>query len=235
MENNFSMKSTFENAYSFYSTILLFGFNNNEKEILEECLKSMSAQDKIKKGKRKIKIYDTNEITDIYGIPYFIAFINFETISEGDKDSLIEFFNELEEPIPNEFIDDSIKEDDLKNSVIYAINFKKSNNVRIPVCMKLKDNIFDNKENLRLTVLSEIKDLEGAGVASTNSNRIYRVLLMYKCLVNEGSLTKQRVDELLYPDNVSTRMFYKDMSIINQIEDGNLVYDRRLKVYKLTR
>ena len=56
---------------------------------------------------------------------------------------------------------------------------------------------------------------------------------MYKCLLQEGKLTKQRVDELTYPDVVGKRMFYRDIAIINSIEDGKLVFDHTLKAYVL--
>lgn len=84
-----------------------------------------------------------------------------------------------------------------------------------------------------MLVLSKLKDIEGVEIASSNSNRIYRVLHMYKLLVDRGVLNKEMVDELIYPDKVSKRMYYKDINIIKYVENGNLEYDRKLKVYKL--
>lgn len=233
MNQNSLFEHLAETAYSFYSTILLFGFSEYELEMLEECVNKMVTLDKIKIRKSKIQICDTDEITDIYAIPYFMAFVNFKNISEDDMMSIFEFFNEYEAPLPNEIIEEGYTEDDFGPSpIIYAINYEKVIYEKIPKCIKF-NNLFENKEKLRLAMLSEIKDLEGVGVASTNSNRIYRVLKMYRYLVNEGILNKKTVDNLLYPDEVSERMFYKDMSIIRLIEDGNLKYDRKLKQYKL--
>jgi len=225
-------QSVLESSHTFYSAILLFGFGKCEKELLEECVSNMVTPDKVKRRKVKIQIYDTDEINDIYGIPYFMAFINFNGITEEDKASLLEFFNMCKEPMSSELTDSGFMEDDFENPVIYALNSKISDDIKLPACIKRNDSIFKNKVNLRLTILSNIKDIEGCGTSCTNAIRIYRVLQMYKCLVNEGSLTKQRVDELMGQDNVCERMFYKDMYIIREIEDGNLIYDKKLKEYK---
>lgn len=226
-------QSVLESSHTFYSTILLFGFGKYEKELLEECVSNMVTPDKVKREKTKIQIYNTDEITDVYGIPYFMAFINFSGITEEDKTSLLEFFNECEEATPSELTNSGFMEDDFENPVIYAFNSKISTDIKLPGCIKRNDNIFNNKENVRLTIISNMKYMEGHGTSCTNAIRIYRVLQMYKCLVHEGSLTKHRVYELLGQDNVCERMFYKDMYIIREIENGNLIYDKKLKEYKL--
>jgi len=234
MGKNSLFENVVETAYSFYSTVLLFGFSEYEEVMLEECVNNMFVLDRIKKRKCKIQICDTNEITDIYAIPYFMAFINFKNISEEDRESIFEFLYVYETQISNELIDEGFTENDFgPNPIIYAIDDANGMDEKIPNCIKFNNTIFENKEKLRLSILSVVKDLEGVGIASTNSNRIYRVLKMYKYLVNEGVINKKTIENLLYPDEVSERMFYRDMSIIRLIEDGNLRYDRKLKEYKL--
>lgn len=56
---------------------------------------------------------------------------------------------------------------------------------------------------------------------------------MYKCLMKGEVLTKERLDEMLYPDTISKRMFYRDLRIINEIEEGKVVFDKKLKGYVL--
>jgi len=63
---------------------------------------------------------------------------------------------------------EDIQLEDTKKEVIYAVNLDVKFLDILPKCFKVKDNIFDNKENLRLTILSHIKDMEGYGVANTN-------------------------------------------------------------------
>lgn len=233
MSGNTFFGSVLETSYSFYSTILLFGLDEHEKEALEDCLKNMPALDKITRTKRKLKVHISKTITDIYGMPYFMAFVNFENISEEDKSDIFEYFAECIEPISREFDDNNLSKDCLNSPVIYAINYTKTANEMLPSNIKFNNYIFDDKENLRLAILSEIKDNEGVGIACTNAIRIYRVLKMYKCLIDEGILTKKKTDALVYPDSVSQRMFYKDIRIIKEVEEGGLLYDRNLKGYIL--
>lgn len=227
MKDSTFFESIADNAYSFYSTILLYGFNENERDLLEESLKGITTFDSIKKRKCEIQILDTERITDIYAIPYFLAFINFKCMPNEDIDGVIEFFSEIESS--GELGEDSFG----PNPIVYAVNCVRNIDENITPKFKFNDNIFSDKEKLRLIILSEVKDLEGKGVASVNSNRIYRVLTLYKYLRDEGSISKKVADKILYPDEVSLRMFYKDMSVIKFIEEGNLIFDRKMKVYRL--
>lgn len=43
---------------------------------------------------------------------------------------------------------------------------------------------------------------------------------MYKCLLREGILTKQRIDELCHSDSVSKRMFHRD---IRRMADWSMI------------
>lgn len=222
-----------ENSYSYYSTILLYGFSEYEKNILDNYIRKLTINDPIKNIKCKIKIYDTNLITDILGIPFFMAFINFKDITSEDTSGILEYFNDIEEPLSDEMIDMDFSDENYKNPIVYAVNYNNNTNTKTPECFILNNDIFDKDKNLRLSILSEIKNIEGLGVASTNSIRLYRVLSMYKCLFNEGAISKNRTDELIYPETISKSMFFRDIRILKEIEFGNLIYDKKINAYIL--
>lgn len=216
-------------GYAEYSTIILYGLENNEKLIVKEIVSNMRVYDCDEKNKRKISILDTNDVTDIIAIPNILSIINFDKLSDEDKKLILEYYTESEKPFSNEeivlgFIDDNFK------SVVYCINYK-DNNHDIPHCFIMKNKSFENKENLRLSIISTIKDYQGKGTASINSNRIYRVLMMYQYLIKNGRLSKEIVDELIYPEQISTSMFSRDISVIRSIENEKFIYDRNIKEY----
>lgn len=124
------------NTYSFYSTILIYGFTEHEEKVLNECVNNMIMQDKIKKVNTAIKVYATDEITDIYRVPYFIAIINFKNMSIEEIDSIFEFFNECEEPLPMEFMNE-FSADDFANPEIFVLNYKEYTNVKVPHVLSL--------------------------------------------------------------------------------------------------
>ena len=167
-------------------------------------------------------------------IPYFIAFINKNALTDDEIEDVIGYWQECAEPLPAALQAAGYQESDFRNPAVYIFN---CGNTVVPKMSGIHqfagEAVFD-RDQLYLNVLSEIKNIEGLGrKASESSIRIYRVLKMYKCLLREGKLTKQRADELAYPDMVSKRMFYRDMGIINNIEDGKVVFDRSLKAYVL--
>lgn len=225
-------KSALYEGYSFFSTIILYGFGNAEHDFLEECISSMIVDDKIKKHKCRVRIIDTDEITDIIAIPSMISIINCEKLSIDDTDMITDFFRSSDEP--SESAGDCPDEPHIYSTKVYFANCKELQIADcLAKCIKIENNILQNKENLRLTVLSTIKDIEGLGFANVNAIRIYRVLTMYKLLVDEGLLTKEMLDRLWYPDSISKSMFNRDISIIKNLEYGNLIYDRKLQGYKL--
>lgn len=233
MDRNLFLEEILEKSYSYYSTILIYGFGESEKLLIEESVKNIKVNDKIKKDKRKTRVYDTVEVVDIFGIPYFMAFINFKDIIKEDIDFIVNFYNECEAPLTEDLINEGYSEVDFANSIIYAFNYTEGN-IKTPGSFRLLDNeVLKDSNSLRLLILSIIKDLEGLGVASINSNRIYRVLKMYKMLFNDGILTKEKTDIIMYPDIVSKSMFYRDISILKEVEEGEIIYDRMLKGYRL--
>lgn len=223
----------FKFAYSYYSTILTFRLNEYELARLKKCMKNIKTFDKNLRREVKIKVYIADEITEIYAIPHFMAFINFASIENEDKQALFEFWKECEEPLPPESAEYEYDLKDLKNPITYILNYHEKPEYNISD-IYFNDNILNDSEKLRLTILSVVKDNEGIGRRACESSiRLRRVLLIYKCLLRGKILTKQKVDEICYPDIVSKRMFYRDISIINEIEDGKVVFDRNLKGYIL--
>lgn len=220
-----------EQGYRFESTILAFGLNERELAILYECVKNKITSNK--NGKQKmIRIYNTDEITDIYAIPNFLAFINMKKLNKEEQVELFEYWKECKEPLPSELQD--LNQQDLDFN-IYIFNCHDDIDYEI-VGIYEDEMIFQNTEKLKLNILSIMKDNEGVGRnASESSIRIYRVLNMYKCLLKEGKISKERVDQLCYPDVISKRMFYRDIQILKEIEDGNLYYDRKRKSYFLNK
>lgn len=176
--------------------------------------------------------YVTDDVSDIYAVPYFIAFINKNALTEEDLQMLIGFWQECAEPLPAALLEEGYKETDFSDPVYYLFNCGKTILPKIRGIHQFAGEMVFERDQLYLNILSEIKNNEGLGRrASESSIRIYRLLLMYKCLLQEGKLTKQRADELTYPDVVGKRMFYRDIAIINSIEDGKVVFDHALKAY----
>lgn len=217
-------------GYSFYSTILGFGLTEQQIALLEDCVRNKRTLDKVASREKPIRIYATDEITDIYAIPFFLAIINFEAIEVEEKHELFAFWEECCEPYPPEMKDNC---ENNQKFVIYAFNIDGEHRNTSPNIHFVGD-VFSNTDKLKLDILSMIKDNEGVGrKACQTSIRIYRVLSMYKCLLDEKILTKAMTDKICYPDQVSKRTFYKDIQIIKEIEDDRLIYDKSLKGYVL--
>jgi hypothetical protein len=219
--------------YSYYSTILAYDLNEQELITLNKCIENMKVYDKLRGEKTKIKLYFTDVVEDIFVIPHFLAFINFATVDHEDKYKLFQFWKECEEPLPPELAEFEDELKDLKNPTTYILNSSEVPDYSIQN-IYFKGNIFSDPEKLRLTILSVIKDNEGVGRRACESSiRLRRVLLMYKWLLKGEVLTKERLDEMLYPDTISKRMFYRDRRIINEIEEGKVAFDKKLKGYVL--
>jgi hypothetical protein len=222
------------NGYSYYSTVLAFGLSEAQINMLQAIVKNRKTYDQVVRREKEIRIYDTDEVSDIYGIPYFIAFINKNALTDDELEALIGFWQECAEPLPAALLTEGYQETDFSNPAIYLFNCCKTIVPKISGIHQFAGEVVFDRDQLYLNILSEIKNNEGLGrKASESSIRIYRVLKMYKCLLREGKLTKQRADELAYPDIVSKRMFYRDIGIINNIEDGKVVFDRVIKAYIL--
>lgn len=219
-------------CYSYYSTILAFGLSESQIDMLHDIVKNRKTYDQVVHREKEIKIYFTDDVSDIYAVPYFIAFINKNALKEEDLQMLIGFWQECAEPLPAALLEEGYNETDFSDPVYYLFNCGKTILPKIRGIHQFAGEMVFDRDQLYLNILSEIKNNEGLGRrASESSIRIYRLLLMYKCLLQEGKLTKQRADELTYPDVVGKRMFYRDIAIINSIEDGKVVFDHTLKAY----
>jgi hypothetical protein len=222
------------NGYSFKSTVLAFGLSDWQINMLQAAVKKRKTCGQVVDMEKEIKIFATDEVTDVYAIPYFMAFINRNALNDEDMQALVDYWRECAEPLPTALLAEGYQDAEFTNPVIYLFNCNNTIVPKLPGIHQFEGETVFNHDQLYLNLLSEIKNNEGQGrKASESSIRIYRVLLMYKCLLREGKLTKQRSDELTYPDVVSKRMFYRDIGIINDIEDGKVVFDRVSKAYVL--
>jgi hypothetical protein len=229
MENE---REQYINMYSYYSTVLAYGLSEAQINMLQTISKNIKTYDQVVRKEKEIRIFATDEVADIYAIPFFMAFINKNDLTEEDLRCLIGYWQECAEPLPVAVLADGYQETDFRNPIIYLFNCDNIIGLKLPGLHQFKGEDVFEIDQLYLNILSEIKNNEGLGrKACESSIRIYRVLQMYKCLIREGKLTKQRLDELTYPDAVSKRMFYRDMKIINDIEEEKVVFDRILKAY----
>lgn len=219
-------------CYSYYSTILAYGLSEPQINMLKDTEKNKKTYDQVVHREKEIRTYVADDVSDIYAVPYFIAFINKNALTEEDLQMLIGFWQECAEPLPAALLEEGYNETDFSDPVYYLFNCGKTILPKIRGIHQFAGEMVFDRDQLYLNILSEIKNNEGLGRrASESSIRIYRLLLMYKCLLQEGKLTKQRADELTYPDVVGKRMFYRDIAIINSIEDGKVVFDHTLKAY----
>lgn len=226
----FDFSDDMSEGYSFYSTILCFGLNKQQIKILEDCIKNKRTMDKFVHREKSIRILVTDEITDIYAVPFFLAVINFKDIEAEDEKELFEFWKECSEPDLLE-VGETVNND--QKFIIYALNSNQKSKNKLPQ-IHFPADLFNNIEKMKLDILSIIKDNEGVGrKACETSIRIYRVLSMYKSLLEEKILTKAMMDKLCYPDQISKRTFYRDIKVINEIEDDRLIFDKRLNGYIL--
>lgn len=211
------------------NTILAYCLENDKIALLRNIVKG-----KIVNG-RKLKVYATDDFTDLYAIPHFIAFINFAGVSEEDQNNYWSNWWESSEPLPDDFDEEIYTESkDLVQSLTYVFNCRPPDieNSRL----FLNTDIFNHHTQLRLTIMQEMKNKQGRGTANENSERIRRVLYMYDMLVYRGWITKQELDhewvEVRGYDEVTDRTFKRDMRIIKEM-NPYVRYNRQNKRYEL--
>lgn len=217
---------------SFYSTILMYGFHIDETQFVEDVARKITVVDR-HLNKKTVEVFSTDNFTDLFGVPYFLGIVNFNILSTEEIHEFSDYLHEIEEPLPDNFDEELNKELEFQvNSKVIAVGCSLDTKT-LPESIRIENSIFKDSEALKLYILSLTKDIEGKGQACSNSIRIYRVLRMYKFLIENKYITKAVCDELFYPDNVSISMFLKDMSILKEIEYGKLAYDRANKKYIL--
>jgi len=215
-------------VYDYCKYILTFGLSSVQLESVRKKLGSLSI--KVGTQSEKIIVRSCYQMTDILAYPGFMIIANLEQLSEAEKVDLFEFWAECEEPLSKELkkLYGDVSD---KSQLIYLID----ENVNIPQKLKRvyhKPKLLENLQTLRLDVLSEIKDNEGNGKSSETSIRISRVLKIYKAL-KEGEIF--RIDDYYSgsEDMVSTRTLLRDIQIINDVEYGDVKYDRNQRGYIL--
>jgi hypothetical protein len=190
IEGGMAMSFYFENlkdGYSRRDTILTFGLENWQLDLLKEVTKIKEI-----KG-RQLKIFTAVDFTDIIAIPYFMAFLNFAQVSESDRQTFFDFWKDIWMP------------------VTYILNCNNDQKQNTPY-LYLENDIFEDKSKLRLVILHEIKELEGKGwMATQNSQRMIRVLSMYKQLKTSGWITRN------FCIDISDRTFKRDLEVIRSI------------------
>jgi len=207
-------------------TILTYKLEEWQLNLLCESIKAKQING------RTLKIFVTDDFTDIYVIPHFIAFLNFRSVRGEEKQGFFDFWHEcLRPPSPEEklLLGDEKLRMDLTMPPTYILNCHFPNIDKMPY-LYVNSDIFADKNTLRLALLQEIKNLESKGKASQNSIRLRRVLKTYILLIYRGWITKKELDKR--EDPISIRMFQKDMKIIKEI-DPNVEYESAKRRYVL--
>ena len=210
--------------------ILTYGLEKWQLDLLSEVVKVKKIKD------RELMIFVSEEFTDIFAIPHFMAFLNFTNVQEDDRQTFLSYWMECTDQEISEEFSHGL---DTRMPLTYILNHGSNEIIKTPNLF-FENRIFEDKSKLRLCVLQEIKNLEGKGrMANENhSEKLERVLVMYHYLVYHGWLTREKADQLfidnyrLRDDLMSLRMFQRDMQVIREI-DQNVRFDKDSKMYIL--
>lgn len=218
------------NYLGFSNTILAYRIELDKVALLRDIVKSK------KVGKRNLVVHDTDVFTDLYAIPHFIAFINFDGVPEEDQGNFWSFWKECTEPLPDDFEEETYAEfKDLVQPLTYIFNCSASD-IKKDSRLFLNTDILNHPRQLRLTILQELKNKQGRGTANENSEKVRRVLYMYHLLVYRGWITKHELDRIWVGvkgyDEVSDRTFKRDIRIIMEM-NPHVRYNRQNKRYEL--
>jgi hypothetical protein len=225
-------------GYVFYdkvSTVHAYDLSAQQLDLLEQVSSRVQVVNFLKKLS-PLQVCNCECVTDLMAIPHSVSFVNFARMPEGEREMYLSYLTEEDsEETIRELIEEGLYEGPIKHSLVYVFNFEPRDGEVIPDCFRFEADLFENPERIKLAILAEVKSSEGKGTASTNALRIYRVLGMYKQLKESGFISKESVEQWLYPDVVSKRMFMRDIAMIREIEDGKLYYDRQTKSYRLSK
>lgn len=205
-------KLSMEDGLSCRNTILAYGLPEWQLAMLAEI------SDRISKGRLKLCV--SNCFTDLYAVPHFLAFLNFAGVQPEEQAAYREFLKEAAEL----FELDGERIGGLPPTYIFNCDLRQGKiaNVMVNSC------IFAEPEKLRLTLLQEIKNIEGRGQACENSMRLERVLDIYGQLFYCGAVAKGDVLA-----EGGTYMFKRDIQSI-QAFDSAVRYDAKQKKYVLS-
>lgn len=211
------------------NTILAYCLEKDQIALLRNIVKGKTVNG------RKLIVYATDDFTDLYAIPHFIAFINFEGVPAEDQDNYWSYWKEFNEPLSDDLDEEIYAElKDVVQPLTYIFNCRAAD-MKNDSRLFLNTDILNHQRQLRLTILQEMKNKQGRGTANENSERIRRVLFMYDMLVYSGWITKQELDhewvEVRGYDEVSDRTFKRDMRIIKDM-NPHIRYNRQNKRYE---
>lgn len=218
----------FEQFLSSKNTILAYRLDDCQISLLREVIKQKRING------RELVVYDTDEFTDLYAIPHFMAFVNLAGEVEEDCRDYWAYWEECRESgdVPEELREEL---DGIRMPLTYVFNCSITG-ISEGNYLFINRDIFADRERLRLMVLQEIKNVEGKGRLIGDGNpRIDRVLYIYKQLVYHGSFSKSGYDKLctwLFGEPKSKRMFLRDMQIIQRV-DGNVKYNKSTQKYEM--
>ena len=216
-------------GHSYYSNILVYDLEEKHQKVVEEARKSIGTEDAVKRMMSGIRVTVGNHLTNIYAIPYFMAFINFRHFTPKEVEDVIDFFLEGEKPLPKEILEDEeFKEDDLESlpgKIIYTFNLNLPEGRTLPKSFYDGEAVIKDASTLRLIILGAVKSLEKKGPSNSNSDKMFRILRMYKFLKEEGFIDRKTAKTLSYPDEISDRTYYRDIQVLKHFEGENLVYD----------
>lgn len=180
--------------------ILTYQLEKSEIEVLQHTLQTLGFCGTLASVK---------EPGRLFSIPHLMAFLNFASLDEGREQA---FLTKLQTKAQKSLPEQSGKR---KMPLTYILNCKTLSG-KIPHIFVNRD-IFADKEKLRLTLLQEIKAVEINKPNQLVSERLTRILWMYRDLLYDGYLK--------HDSNLSNRRFYQDVGIIKKLIP-DIKYDR---------
>lgn len=191
--------------------ILTYGLSTKEKIALAAISMRMYAYKDNPLKKTRMRVYVASCVEDIIAIPCLTAFVNFDALDMEEIEMLYNIINDAEK-----FDPDYIVEGRTWNT-IYALNCREYPHIKTPNSIKKIGDIIENRKQLKLLLLSEYKDMEGLKQYNSTSDRIYRILTIYKDLLDGKVVTLDRVNSSSDYDPIKQRQFMKDIEIIRTI------------------
>lgn len=187
------------------NVILTYQLQQTQIDLLRNTLQSLKFPSVIASAK---------DLNSIFTVSHFIAFFNFDSLDEAQEQA---FFTELHKKAQKSLSEQLGKR---KVPLIYILNCKTISDKR-PHLFVNRD-IFADKEKLRLALLQEIKAMEGTKPSEPVSERLKRILRMYRNVMYNSCL--------IHDSNLSKRRFYQDVAII-KILVPDITYDKNQGKY----
>lgn len=191
--------------------ILTYGLSTKERIALAAISMRTYAYKDNPEKKTRMRLYTASCVEDIIAIPCLTAFVNFDALEMDEIEMLYEVINDAEK-----FDQECIIEGRPWNT-IYALNCRDYPHIKTPNSIKKIGDIMGNRKQIKLLLLSEYKDMEGLKQYNSTSDRIFRILTIYKDLLDGRIVTLDRVNSSCDYDPIKQRQFMKDIEIIRTI------------------